>query len=137
MLMSTKVVWNIDSTGMLNVLFWQFLWIFLRFTLFLMVLSWVLSWILVMIYLNLLSLRCCCLYFKWNLPLSLGFFLVKSYCTCQLLISSFATPWEFYNFFPVPSVIRYLQFRISHSKFAVYNPEGFACYQSYPLCPPH
>ena len=87
--------------------------------------------------LHLLSLRCCCLYFKWNLPLLLWFFLVKSYCTCQLLIALFATFSEFYNFVPVPSVIRSLQFRKSQSKFAVYNPESCACYQSYPLCPPH
>jgi len=37
-----------------------------------------------------LSLRCYCLYFKPNLPLLLCFFFVKSYCTCELLIYTWA-----------------------------------------------
>ena len=134
--MSTKVVSNINCPGMLNLLFWQFLCRFLRFTLFLMVLSWGLSWILVMICINFVIIKvlfwvlsgiclCCC-----------GF-LAKSYCSCQLLVLSFATFWECYNFVPVPSLITSHQFRKSQRKFAVYNPEGSACYQSYSLCPSH
>ena len=70
MLMSTKVVWNIDCTVMLDLLFWQFLY----FTLFLMVMTFVMN---IGDDLHWLSLRCCCLYFKWHLPLLLCFFCQK------------------------------------------------------------
>ena len=82
-----------------------------------------------------LSLRCCCLYFKPNLPLLLFFFFfVKSYCTCELLISTLARfkilqlCLFIHTIVHVPSVVRSLQLRTSHNKFAVYYSEGSACY---------
>ena len=90
------------------------------------------SWILAMIYISkLLSLRCCCLYFKPNLPLLL-FFFVKSYCTCQLLISTLARfkilqlCLFIYTIVHVVSVVRSHQFREGHNKYSVYNSEGCA-----------
>ena len=80
MLMSTKV----DCTVMLNLSFQQFFIDFIVHSIF----NGVVMTFVINIGGDLHWLWCCCLYFKRNLPLLLCFF--KSYCTCQLLISSFA-----------------------------------------------
>ena len=87
-----------------------------------------------------LSLRCCCLYFKPNLPLLVWFFFIKRYCTCQLLLISTLARFKIlqllfiHTIVDVPSVVRSLLFRKSDNKFTVYHSEGSACYQS---CAPH
>jgi len=70
MLMSTIVVWNIDCTVLLNLLFWQYEDLIVH-TIF--------NGVVIIFVMNIgddfywLSLRCCCLYFKRNLPLLLCF----------------------------------------------------------------
>ena len=92
--------------------------------------------------LHLLSLRCCCLYFKRNLPQLLCFFGQKllylpiiNFVICHIL-RILQLCLFMHTIAPVPSVVRSLQFRKSQRKFPVYNPEGCAWYQTYPLCPP-
>ena len=80
MLISTKVVWNIDCTVTLNLLFWQFiLAVLMNFKIVHSIFNGVVMTFVMNIGDNLhwLSLRCCCLYFEWNLPLLLCFFLSK------------------------------------------------------------
>ena len=76
--------------------------------------------------LHLLSLRCCCLYFKRNLPQLLCFFFgqkllylpIINFVICHIL-RILQLCLFMHTIAPVPSVVRSLQFRKSQSKFAV------------------
>ena len=77
MLISTKVVWNIDCTVTLNLLFWQFI---LAVLMNVKIVHSIFNGVVMTFVMNIgdnlhwLSLRCCCLYFEWNLPLLLCLF---------------------------------------------------------------